>query len=150
VALACALPDSALAVQAKREIGRLWENIERPPYKLIFNGSVSGLKLWRCVDVLRTVEGELKTIQDQEEGKPRSIAVHGNRLILHAVMQRLPVAEFSDPQHDMDATRARAILATHKMFESIAREVEKQFPGSYVASLFKNATKCKAIVEAID
>jgi AIPR protein len=150
VALACALADSGLAVQAKREIGRLWENIERPPYRLIFNGSVSGLKLWRCVEVLRAVEAELKTIQDGEEGKTRSIAVHGNRLILHAVLQRLPVAEFSDPQHDMNATRAQTILVTHKVFESMTSEVEKQFPGSYVASLFKNATKCKAIVEAID
>lgn len=149
VALACALADSGLAVQAKREIGRLWENIERPPYKLIFNGSVSGFKLWRCVEVLRTVEGELKAIQDQKEGKTRSIAVHGNRLILHAVMQRLPVTEFSEPQHDTEASRAQTIILTHQVFDSMANEVDKQFPISYVASLFKNATKCKALVEAI-
>src|SRR5207249_3032573 len=33
VALACSQADIALAVQAKREIGKLWEDLEKAPYK---------------------------------------------------------------------------------------------------------------------
>ena len=64
-------------------------------------------------------------------------------------MQRLPVTEFSEPQHDTEDSRAQTIILTHQVFDSMANEVDKQFPISYVASLFKNATKCKALVEAI-
>lgn len=149
VALACALPDSGLAVQAKREIGRLWENIERPPYRLIFNGSVTGLKLWRCVDVMRVVDSELRRIQETTEGRVRAVAVHGNRLILHSVMQLLPIADFGAPGHDMEATKEKAAVETPMQFQAIAAQVETEYPGGYVASLFKNASKCKAIVDAI-
>src|SRR5262249_18592298 len=51
VALACYHRDVGMAVQAKREIGRLWEDISRAPYKALFNASLSGRKLWRVVQI---------------------------------------------------------------------------------------------------
>src|SRR5207244_6746589 len=42
VALACANTDVGLAVQAKREISKLWEDIAKPPYKQLFNSGVPG------------------------------------------------------------------------------------------------------------
>ncbi|AWU92879.1 abortive phage infection protein [Azospirillum ramasamyi] len=37
VALACSRPEVDLAVQAKREISKLWEDMDRPPYRTMFN-----------------------------------------------------------------------------------------------------------------
>ena len=53
VARACLQPDASLAVQAKREIGKLWEEIEKAPYKTLFNPSVSGPSIWRAVQIVR-------------------------------------------------------------------------------------------------
>jgi AIPR protein len=36
LALACANPDLSLATQAKREIGRLWEDVTKPPLQVAF------------------------------------------------------------------------------------------------------------------
>lgn len=52
VALACAHEDPSLCVQAKREVGLLYEDITQAPYKRLFNASVSALKLWRSVEVI--------------------------------------------------------------------------------------------------
>ena len=52
VALACSHADLALAVQAKREIGKLWEDITKEPYKKIFSPSVSSAHVWRMVQIL--------------------------------------------------------------------------------------------------
>ena len=37
VALACAHKDVGLCVQAKREVGRLYDDIQQAPYKILFN-----------------------------------------------------------------------------------------------------------------
>lgn len=85
VALACAYPDLSLAVQAKREIGVLWENTSKPPYKLLFNGSVTGQRLWRAVAIMRVVDGVLANEVSTRTGRERLVAIHGNRFVLHCV-----------------------------------------------------------------
>lgn len=49
VALACAQKDLALSTQAKREVGKLWEDTSKPPYKLLFNPGTSSAAVWRAV-----------------------------------------------------------------------------------------------------
>jgi hypothetical protein len=71
VALACAQDNLGLAVQSKREVGKLWEDINRPPYKLLFNASVTASRLWRCVEILRAVENTLKKKQARLESRDR-------------------------------------------------------------------------------
>ena len=53
VARACEQSDLSYAVQAKREIGRLWEDTDEAPYRVLFNSSVSGLSVWKSVQTLR-------------------------------------------------------------------------------------------------
>ena len=43
VALACAQKDVGLCVQAKREVGRLYDDIQQAPYKMLFNPSLTAL-----------------------------------------------------------------------------------------------------------
>lgn len=78
VALACRVPDVSLAVQAKREVGMLYEDITKPPYNVIFNNGTTAKALWEAVTVLRTVESELKKEQYERSGKEQLIAIHGN------------------------------------------------------------------------
>ena len=89
VALACAHSTFSYSVQAKREIGRLWDDISKAPYKALFNDSVSGPHLWRLVLLLRVIDGVLDNIASKREGRERLCAVHGNRLISHIVFRKL-------------------------------------------------------------
>lgn len=148
VALACALADPTIAVQAKREIGRLWEDIGKAPYKQIFNPGVSGLRLWRSVEVLRIVEKTLRFEQDKREGRARGVAVHGNRLILHLVFRSLP-DRLGDPVYDFDPDLAGLANETIRLLDRLTELVEQEYPANYLASLFKNATRCRHLVELV-
>jgi hypothetical protein len=150
IALACAARDPMLAVQAKREIGRLWVDIKKPPYTRIFNPSVTALKLWRVVQVMRAVEQVLKDEQRGREGRSRGVAVHGNRLILHLVFRSLPVDEFNDAEFGFDTMISRVSPKSIEVLNRLAQLIEDYYPTSYLASLFKNVTKCKTLVADFD
>ncbi len=137
VALACASQDVSLAVQAKREVGKLWEDITRTPYKLLFNGSLTALRMWRLVEILRTVDGKLKQEQDARSGRQRMVAVHGNRFILYHVCRVLGVDTFDDPQIEFDQVKAKAQTATPSLLDSLFKHAEAEFPGAYTNSLFR-------------
>ncbi len=76
VALACAQSDISHCVQAKREVGKLWEDITKAPYTILFNAGTNAPAMWRAVEIMRAVEAELKAFQSTAEGKPKLIATH--------------------------------------------------------------------------
>lgn len=147
VALACAQKDSVLCVQAKREVGRLYDDIQTAPYKTLFNASLTALRLWRAVEVMRLVDEQLKS-QASREGKDRLIAVHGNRFILHLVFQWIGEFEGADAV-EFEQMKARIPDLTLKALTNVTAAKEKQAASSYPANFFKNATKCKQLEAAI-
>lgn len=144
VALACAQKDVGLCVQAKREVGRLYDDIQQAPYKTLFNASVSALKMWRSVEVMRIVDGTLR----KQIGKERLIAVHGNRFVLHLVFQSIGHYDTAT-QQDFERAKDEIPEITLKMLTRVAATKEKQAATSYPANFFKNATKCKELETAI-
>jgi hypothetical protein len=144
VALACAYSVD-LAVQAKREIGRLWDDVGRPPYTELFSASTTATRVWRCVEVMRRVEAELATQRATLEGRDRLTAVHGNRLITRLVFEALGHAAINDPQLDLNTTLARIPGLVAGLLGKVAAIVTADYPQNYPASIFKNATKCRDI-----
>jgi hypothetical protein len=148
VARACAERDIALSVQAKREIGRLWEDIEKPPYKTLFNPSVSSLELWFSVQVLRRVESNLEHLRNSREGRERLLAVHGNRFLTHVVFQTLP-APSSHTASALDSAFTQAIKHnTDAAYTKTLEIINTLYPEAYLANLFKNLVKCKQILSS--
>ena len=60
IALACSQQEVDLAVQAKREIGKLWEDISRPPYRTLFNSSTTSEDIWERVVAFRRINEQLE------------------------------------------------------------------------------------------
>ncbi len=60
-ALACAAGDPNLAVQVKTGTGRFFADLKKPPYKLLFNPSVSGAKAFNATTTHRAIEGWIET-----------------------------------------------------------------------------------------
>lgn len=149
IALACANPDVELAVQTKREIGKLWEDIERPPYKLLFYSGLSARRLWISVEILRVVESALKDEQSKREARNRLIAIHGNRFILNRVFDILPTIHFEDPDLDIDNLKKLAYDQTIRLLDKLTEIVNDNFSKSYPANLFKNKGKCKEAAQLL-
>ncbi len=145
VALACATADVALAVQAKREIGKLWEDISKPPYIQLFNAGVSGPAVWETVQALRAVETNLQIQAKNYGGRDALVCVHGNRFIEWASLRVLgmkagePFANFAIAVPNIVQKTVAAVVAA----------VKSGYADSYPASLFKNLGKCRALAAKI-
>jgi hypothetical protein len=145
VARACLQDDVVHAVQAKREIGKLWDDIEKAPYRILFNSSVSGPELWRCVQIVRIVDEDLSATRTSSEGRQRLLAIHGNRFITHLVLHCLPhgFVERHDPVTPNEAKLVGGL--TGAVFASVLTLLNEMYPDAYLASLFKNASKCQQV-----
>jgi len=145
IARACLQPDVSLCVQAKREIGKLWDDIEKSPYKTLFNPSVNGPSIWRAVQILRQVERTLAGFRSISEHRKGLLAVHGNRFIAHLVFAQLgnQLVSRSDTLTDQEKTEARHL--SKQLFTVVLTRVNELFTDAYLGSLFKNATKCQTL-----
>jgi hypothetical protein len=141
VALACSSIDVTLAVQAKREIGKLWEDLSKAPYKQLFNSGVTGPMVWQAVQAMRIVDQALAATTSTYSGRENLICVHGNRFIQWAALRRLEYAS-SKPFSRSEGEVQAAVQAT---IERVIDLVKSDFADSYPASLFKNLAKCKAL-----
>ncbi|NJN88471.1 MAG: abortive phage infection protein, partial [Leptolyngbyaceae cyanobacterium SL_7_1] len=112
------------------------------------NPSVTGLDLWKLVQVLRIVEGSLTEFQ-KLDGRERLLAVHGNRFLAHLVFQVLKSDLEDQDTHFPDNFKAKVIDTTYLVYQQILEVISAQFPNSYLASLFKNQSKCEDIKSCI-
>jgi len=140
VALACAHDDCGYSVQAKREIGKLWEDITKAPYKALFNPSVDGKVLWDLVQILRAVDATLGIEAKSVKGRDRMHVVHGNRLIAWFVFR----------QHGKKFTEASEIAGlTQVSIPKVKNVVDKHYADAYLPSFYKNNSKCSQVANLL-
>lgn len=145
-ALACASGTTRLPVQLKREVGKLWEDISKAPYKELFNASVPGLHVWRAVQIQRRIDRALDT-HFKRTGKHGyyAIATHGNRLVAALVFKALPLARLKEPGLLLDEIASEDIVTglVDKCLGGLVDQVQKHYPNSIIPTLFKNLKKCE-------
>lgn len=151
-ALACAYGDSGLAVQIKTGIGRFYADLNRPPYRAIFNPSVSGAKAFNATLVLRAIETWIdrkKKAVPKKSGPGWGVLIHGNRILAAAVFKCLGLSNLSQPigtfQQTLATTDLNAICETthQRMIEGI----ETYYSNRVLAVLFKNPTMSKRLYD---
>ena len=151
-ALSCASGNVQTVVQLKREIGKLWENIEKAPYKELFNPSVSGIYVWRCVRLQRAIDRALEAILKEiglTSGREYGIAVHGNRLLAALTLQKLKVKDYKNLQADLETLlTGNAVLdVTRVCYVRLRDEVAIQYSNAIIPTLFKNQSKCRQLFQ---
>ncbi|MDZ8187190.1 MAG: AIPR family protein [Nostoc sp. ChiSLP02] len=149
ISRACKQHEVSFATRVKDKISALWENIEKSPYKTLFNSSVNGSEIWKLVQILRVVDSRLSEEQKQREGREKLFAIHSNRFVLHLVYKALPDSFFSISS-DLSSVQMNEVkIITSKFLESIISETSNLYPNSYPANTFRNVAKCQEIVEKI-
>lgn len=127
VALACAYPGIKLSADAKRNVSVLWQDIESPPYTLLFNSRLTAYRLWRCVEVARAVESVLAYERTRRIGEERRVAYHGNRFVLHWVFKQLPLDQFDELNVDLESIQEQARNQVPQFIDEIAATVKHRF-----------------------
>ena len=151
-ALACASSTIRLPVQLKREIGKLWDDMSKAPYKELFNASVPGLHVWRCVQVQRKIDQALDTHSARTKIRGRvGVTTHGNRLVAALVFEKLPVALFRLPSADLEtfASQAEINSLVDGNVVLLALLLEKFYPNAMIPTLFKNLSKCEDLAQKV-
>lgn len=148
VALACASKKPHLAVQAKRGIGKFYENIDKGIYKELFNGSVEGIYVYNCVRIDREINNYLKDeIQklSRKSGRHYGMLVHGNRIISLLSFNKITLnAKLNDINYKINTRQLRKIAKQVK--GDLFTYLEKEYPENILGTLFKNASKCENII----
>jgi hypothetical protein len=149
VALACAQDDTALAVYAKANVGRLWASTDAAPYTTLFHKGLTAAQVWRSVQVLRKVDGLLDSEQRKLTGRLKAIAVQGNRIVTHLVFDLLDRSGIDDPLVDWTQRLEGVPVLALKVLDSVTDVVESDFAENYITSLFKNIGKCRYLVATV-
>lgn len=151
VALACLNEDLSFATLAKRNVGGLSEDISKAPYKVLFNPSTNSFSLLNSVLIIRQVERNLLKKKEQLTGRERLVAVHGNRFLSYCILQLIKAApEFEKSILDIAYIAQEVEIHMDAYFPKAVACMNTLYPESYPANIFKNTTKCKAILEQVN
>ena len=150
VALACWHEDISYATLAKRNIGGLSEDINKAPYKALFNPSTNAFTLINSVMSVRRTEAYLQVKKEQITGRERLVCVHANRFISYCVIQKIK----------SDINYEKAVIVEEHLESSVNALIDEILPSiivhmnnlyidSYPANIFKNTGKCKEIYQSM-
>ncbi|MEE2059573.1 AIPR family protein [Rhodococcus artemisiae] len=144
------------AVRAKEKISTLWRDTSSAPYTQIFDkDQVDALSLYKAVTANRLVENFLRTriatptgaVSDEVRDQERAVAIHGNRLFAFYVLNGLNIWRSEQTLQQFSEALCAADLDIP--FERLVAEVFANYGASYKAPLFKNRSKCTAIIQAL-
>jgi hypothetical protein len=151
-ALACAAADPSTAVQIKTGIGRIFADLKKAPYKTLFNPSVSGAKVFNAVVTFRVIELwiEEKKKSLKKSGPAWGVLIHGNRILASAVFSRYGASKLLSPIQDFkkDLVKSDIEVLCESVYVNMVSCVTNDYPGKFLATLFKNPTMSKAVFDA--
>lgn len=151
-ALACASGDVAIVVTLKNQIGRLWEDLSRAPYKALFNPQVSGTYVWNCVQVQRLIDVaiEASRIKTKTQREHR-ILTSGNRLIFAAAFDLMNTSRFHSQQFvvsDYINAPRTAEVVTLVVFTAL-EYMQRFYSKAMIPNFFRNQSKSRELFEFI-
>lgn len=144
IALASVNRNITLAVQVKNAIGKFFEDLDKGIYKEIFNAGVNGYQVYNSVLFTRKVDSILIDKIDElpkKGGKLYGIYVHGNRVVTHLVAKKINIyTELQTKNLNLNIEDE-----VNFIIEKISKFIEEKYPDAFLASFFKNMTKCKEL-----
>lgn len=147
ISQACVLSDLSIVALVKRNVGALTENIEKAPYKLLFNGATNSFSLYNGVQVLRSVESYIAQNEPGATGRKRLVLVHGNRFLLHLILRQVKeMAGFDTQYYTKDHIDSIVSPMLMGLWDSVYNSMEEHFPESYPAHIFKNVGRLKELL----
>jgi hypothetical protein len=147
-ALACASLDITIIVQLKGQIGKIWDDLTKPPYKILFNSGTTGIYTWNCVQIIRKIESQLVMIEKASSTlREQKIVRYGNRLIAGLVFKDIRREDLMNPTLKLSLYADDSFInsSTRDYADRVVNYVESQYKSSMIPNLFKNQTKSKDI-----
>lgn len=150
IVLACLHPNVELSVLAKREISKLWEDTTKPPYKTLFNESLTSQKLYKCVLIYRKIEKQINSLKWESSDIHTPIVTHGSYLVFHLVFQSIEKTLINNPKIELSQDKFLIVEEITKLtIEKVIKEYTRIFKGKFPPTVFKNANYVRLIKEGV-
>jgi len=151
-ALACATGESSHAVQIKTGIGRFFGDLKKPPYKTLFNPTTSGAKAFNATVLLREIDrwiDKKKLSISKKSGARWGVLVHGNRVLAAVVFKKFGIEKLSQPisEFQLFVSSINLSHACEDAHLKMVASIEKNYPGKFLAVLFKNPSMSKNVFD---
>lgn len=152
VSLACFSDDLSVVTTVKRAYGSIFDNIEKAPYKKIFNSSTSSYTLWNSVLLYREMDKMLVELNSTSTGIKSLIIAHGNRFITHITYDIIKnsITNFKSSYFEYDVDfLAKVRTVMDLVIDEIVNVKNILFVEAYPANIFKNNSRCSTIKDEI-
>lgn len=151
VSQACSSTELSIVATAKGNVGALTENIEKAPYKLLFNGGTNSFYLYNGVQVLRAVDRCIKQNEVNASARKRLVLIHGNRFLLHLMLNDIKTIDGYNTQY-LNSNFIYSLVAEkfQLLWNSVFNAMEIEFPDAYPSYIFKNVGRLKKLVERMN
>lgn len=140
--------DINLVAVAKREIGRVWDDIERAPYKLIFNHSNSPYYVKHLLCLFEKSQENIRQCAVDDKRK-QQYAVYGNIFIAAQCLKNIEKSKMRSEQFEIEAAMTTVDKTIPSLFNAVYDVAEEKYPGTPLVYLFRNAKKLKEIEDAL-
>lgn len=139
-ALIADLGDISLIATAKREIGKIWDDIGKAPYKILFNSSNNAYYVKHIVELFSAIQDSIRTAAG---GNSRKIqyTVHGNVFVAAQCLKKINKDKIKTDGYGKLTALEQVRINAPQIFDQIYSRLEGKYPGSYLAHLFRNAAK---------
>lgn len=147
-ALAAVHPNAQLAAVAKRDqnLVGLWED---GIYEQIFGATPNVYRVWRSVELLRTVRTALQTLRDGLLWRADAAASHGDLLVTHIVFRRLNTTAIEGPDFDWASELAQVPQLVQDTFAWVLRAIDDEYgKTSHIIAAVRNAERMQRVVRA--
>lgn len=147
ISLATINKNVSLTVQVKSSPGKFFENLNGGIYKEIFNESVDAYYVYNAVIFTRSVDELLsRKIKEKKfkSGKTYGVLVHGNRMLTHLVAKKMQINDLLNNK-DYKVEQEELLIELNSVICKTEEFIKKRYPDNYLATLFKNSTKCKEL-----
>ncbi len=147
ISMGCYDDNLEISTIVKRAIGSIYEDLNKYPYKAIFNDKLKVNLLWSSVQIMRICEEYIREQSKVQEKGRKLILIHGNRFILHMLFYKLKKEKYDLEQNIPDKKYIKTLL--DYLVECIDNETKDIFAEFYPANVFKNNNKCIEIKRRI-
>ncbi|WP_440105553.1 AIPR family protein [Streptosporangium sp. H16] len=150
VALACAHHSPELAVRAGKNVDLLWERGTRGAYPRLFSEVPSAYRIWRSVQVRRSVGAALELERKGLHGRAADMARRGELLITHLVFQLVDQDGMEDTNLDWQPILDKVPTLTSLVLSWLIFHLDAQFGRhSFLSSTFNDETRCKKLAKLV-
>lgn len=149
-ALACAHTDPSFAARANASDTVLWETGPNGTYDALFGQKPNAFRVWRCVQALRIVQGQLQAERDEREGRAARVAECADLLTTHIVLHHLDLKDVELPSRNWDSALERVPALASVVLDWLIHFIDERYgETSFVPPTFRDQAHCAELARLV-